>query len=242
MENNIHNHKISIFTCNNKLFLNSTWYDTIINKVQIVEDYFEIGKNNYYKIEDENFLKKIDRPNENYYTTSFDYVYDKIHNVYEGGNMHIYTTNKEQKVKIIADNIKKFCSSPYLPVNTQGFCWLSSLISSIIYTDKINVIVLSKILSKIKKDVKYIIDFDDINFEKKFNLEFFHRKYMRFVTFCYIINFFISNFYNYETLLGESWGKKLIKNILFIQDNKIKIKNKINNIIRNSIIYKYNQI
>lgn len=245
LENNKNTHKISIFMCNSSLFLNSTWYNTIIEKVGKINTDYKVGELKYYKIINKNQLKEIkeeEKDKTSYYTSSFYLPYSNEYDVYERGSLHIYTTNKPLKLKIITENLNKPCFSPYLVNNTEGFCWLSSLISSLLYIDKVNIIILSKLLSKIKSDVDFIINFEDTKFEKKFSIENFHKRYIRFVCFNYIINMYIFQIYQYETLLGELWGKKLIKNILYIQKNKETIKQKLNEIISNSIEYKFSQI
>jgi len=159
-------HVISINKCNKFNVLNTTWKPFNIFNITNFEDYdFYIDKNRilYYVDEPEPtkeseyyYLKhKIDRNFEyslytiNLYSNRAS-LRSKIYKQINGGTKHEIQQN-------IPDDSE--CSKIFFPNNLYGYCWFSSIINSLFYTDDIAAIFLNKSIRNMDNTLKFFNDF-----------------------------------------------------------------------------------
>ena len=162
------NHAISINKCNQYNILNTTWKPFNIYNFTGLKDYNGISiENNKIYYFDEN--ERID-PEKKY-----DYYYLK-HAVEPSFNtstftIHLYSNRASLKTKIykqleggtkheIIQRIPEVsvCSDVFFPNNLYDFCWFSSIINSLFYTDDISAIFLNKSIRNMDKTLKFLND------------------------------------------------------------------------------------
>jgi hypothetical protein len=161
-------HVISINKCNNYNILNTTWYPFNSYNITGFEDYdFYIENEKIYYIDD------TDDNEKNYY------LRHKIYDDFENSllTIHLYSNRTSLKTKIykqieggtieLKENIPEVsvCSDIFFPNNLYSFCWFSSIINSLFYTDDIAAIFLNKSIRHMDKTFKF---FNDFYIDKKY--------------------------------------------------------------------------
>ena len=171
------NHAISINKCNQYNILNTTWKPFNIYNITNFEDYdLYIDKQNVYFVDEPDSTKEYE-----YY-----YLKHKICLLFEISffTINLYSNRASLKTKIykqieggtkheIQKNIPddSECSKIFFPNNLYGFCWFSSIINSLFYTDDIAAIFLNKSIRNMDKTLKFFNDFYVGEQYKTINLE-----------------------------------------------------------------------
>jgi len=165
------NHVISINKCNNYNILNTTWYPFNNYNITDFKDYdFYIKNEKIYYIEDTDI---DDNKEKNYY------LRHKIKDNFENSllTINLYSNRASLKTKIykqieggtieLKENIPEVsvCSDVFFPNNLYEFCWFSSIINSLFYTDDIAAIFLNKSIRNMDNTFKF---FNDFYIDKKY--------------------------------------------------------------------------
>jgi len=165
LSNNIH--AISINKCNQYNILNTTWKPFNIYNIT---DF----KNNRLYIDDDEKIFFVDKPDpakeSEYY-----YLNHKIDRNFEYSlfTINLYSNRVSLKSKIykqieggtnqfkIEQNIPEvsICSKIFFPHNLYGFCWFSSIINSLFYTDDIASIFINKSIRNMDNTLKFLHEF-----------------------------------------------------------------------------------
>jgi hypothetical protein len=209
-------HIISITKCNDNFVLNTTWSEYNTKKV-----------NNFYPFMNKNFILKdksylsqnSDDENENYkYNTKLittNYILEIFYNIYFFSNK---INNKDYKtLSFGGDNYNitdEKCLNIMNTINDDGFCWLSSIINSLCYSDKTSILIYKKSERFIKKIITYIQNFIVYKYYLDLDAVLAHNYY-------HILSLYIhSSYYLLKTnKLDINEMKKFAKKMELIIDN-----------------------
>ena len=217
--NNI-SHAISITKCYDNFVLNTTWEEYNTKKVNNFYPFID----KTFTLKDSNYLSYTsDYETENYkYNTKLKttyYISEIFYNIYFFTNK----INKEYKTLSIGGNYKynitdERCLNIINTINDNGFCWLSSIINSLCYSDKTSILIYNKSERFIKKIIRYIQDFIAYKYYLNSNIVLAHNYY-------HILTLYIhSSYYLLKTgKLQEKELKKFAKKIELLDDNYILI-------------------
>jgi hypothetical protein len=205
------NHSISIIKINDKKYFNPS-YETGIKETYRMYEYVPLFNENYH-LEKDHFANinhemiKInskdidDYDNRELYNSRFMYNLNKSIYAYTGDNLHIFSNRhklRKQKIyKIIEGGTNNI--SLYIPPNKHGFCWYSSIISSIFYADEISIIMLNKSIRYIKKSIDLLIqynnDYNNIRKKTIINYNIYEKDKENIINLMIYINTFIYTSY-----------------------------------------------
>lgn len=218
--NNINDifHVISITKCYDNFVLNTTWKEYNTKKV----NNFIPFMNKKFELKDELYLSEnLDDKNKNYkYNTKLtttNYILEMFYNIYFFTNK---INNKDYKTLSIEggkyDIIDEKCLNIINTINDSGFCWLSSIINSLCYSDKTAILIYKKSERFIKKIIRYIQNFIVYKYYLDLDLDIVlsHNYY-------HILSLYIhSSYYLIKTnKLDFNEIKKFTKKLELINDN-----------------------
>jgi hypothetical protein len=163
------NHAISINKCNQYNILNTTWQPFNIYNITDFEDYdlyIDDDEKLYYVDELIQYLDPIKKYKYYYLKHNIDPLFE-----YSLFTINLYSNRASLKTKIykqieggtieLKENIPdvSVCSDIFFPNNLYEFCWFSSIINSLFYTDDIAAIFLNKSIRHMDKTLKFFNDF-----------------------------------------------------------------------------------
>jgi len=178
-------HMISINKCNQYNILNTTWKPFNIYNITDFENY------DYY-IDKNDILYYTDSPDptknlEEYYYLNHRRIFYFENSLF---TINLYSNKKTLRTKIykqikggthteIKENIPEIslCSNIFFPNNLYGFCWFSSIINSLFYTDDISAIILNKSIRNMDNTLNFFKDF--YSGEKYKHLDFKNQKELK---------------------------------------------------------------
>lgn len=228
-------HIISISKCNNYNIVNTTWKPFNIYNIEN----FIPGDDKYYYINNNNNLTEtnfecIEKKGLKYYTTKYIPTMDFYSSF---SNIHLFSNRDTLKTKVYKnisgggiDHINTIpeisvCSDIFFPSNDYGFCWFSSIINALFYSDEISSIFLNKSIRKMDKTLKYIKEHYDNNYEQ-FNQD--DIKQLK-IFFGHLINLFTFIYCSFNILSKNQLDDKITNKIKWYE-------------IYNKIIEKYDMI
>ena len=188
-------HIISVNKCYNYTIVNTTWKPLYTYSI----DSFTPGVKKFYHIHKvQHTLNEV--PVSLVQSANLEYYYSHFvsqANIYITlDNIHLYSSKHKSQIggtfgtpinheRAIPE--VSVCSDIYFPHNLHGFCWFSSLINALFYTDDISVIFLNKAIRHMEATLEYIKDFYDHGY-KTFdisNLKEFTKHLIYLFTFIY---------------------------------------------------------
>lgn len=227
------NHVISLQKCNNTNIINTTWSRYNNKKID-----------NFIPFEDKNYILNDNISNRSYKNAKFratplafrkskkydtnTYIYNtklvnqyniyQYHYIYK--NMYFFTnkSNISKEYKTINGGFYDItdvnCLNIFNIVNDSGFCWFSSIVSALCYSDKTANIIYRKSERFIKKSINFIKDFfinseyTTLDLKNDKVLKTLHKKYI------YLFLFIHSSYYLLSTnkinnLDLAKFGKKM---------------------------------
>lgn len=159
------NHSISIIKSNKKKYFNPS-YGSGINETFRLYDYVPLFNQNYYIKKDSfaNVNHEMHKVDANEYgnvgelfNSRFMFGLNKSIYAYTGDNLHFFSNRHQLRKNKIYKTISGGSNSVlYIPYNSKGFCWYSSIISSLFYADEMDVIMLKKSMRYVKKAIDTI--------------------------------------------------------------------------------------
>ncbi len=169
-------HCISVTKCNNYTMVNTTWKPFNIYHI----DKFTPGEKQFYHIDrSTNSLNEVSIAS--IQTNDLDYYYsnfvDQMY-IYLAQNIHLFTSKFDQynggSIKIAHSKTIpeiSMCSDIYFPQNLYGFCWFSSIINSLFFSDDVSIIFLNKAVLHIDKSLEFIKTFYDTDYANTIDLK-----------------------------------------------------------------------
>ena len=157
-------HVISINKCNQYNILNTTWKPFNIYNITNFEDYdFYIDKNKIFYVDEPEPTKR----------SEYHYLNHKMDGNFKKSlfTINLYSNRATLRTKIykqieggtnqLVENIPEVsvCSKIFFPNNLYGYCWFSSIINTLFYTDDIAAIFLNKSIRNMDKTLNYLNDF-----------------------------------------------------------------------------------
>ena len=173
-------HVISINKCNQYNILNTTWKPFNIYNITNSEDndILDIIKKELYY---------VDEP-EDEFTNQYYYLKHKNEITFNKSlyTINLYSNRATLRTKIYKQlggtdveyiPISDICSNLFFPNNLYGYCWFSSIINSLFYSDDIAAIFLNKSIRNMDNTLNFLHEF--YNLEKYKTIDFTNQKELK---------------------------------------------------------------